>query len=204
MKRFILVIAGLLSLTAINSFATYDSSFGGQKFDEETHGLITIDAVHWMVHRGYMFEVGTSTAVLANGTTASFLINLTSATITNELHLVFNASLGGQGKIDIYENAIYNSSGTALTAYNMDRTTTNVCQAGIIFSANPLEITTLGTKIYTTLSPGGTSVQTRIGGSTRAATEWILKPGNSYSVVITNSSGGNIAVSLSLEFYEVE
>jgi hypothetical protein len=201
MKRYL--IATLLMLFSIGCYADYDSSFGGQHFDLQTDGLDIIDVVQQQVHNANMWEVNGSTAVLADATTASFLIDLTSGTITKELHVVFNASLGGQGSVALFEDCQYKSSTTVVTAYNMDRSSPVVCQGGIRFYATPNSIFVTGTKIFNALSPGGTSVQTRIGGSTRTQTEWILVPGKSYSIVITNSSGGNIAVSLNIEFYEV-
>lgn len=202
MKKYLFSFIALLFLS-INCYATYDWSLGGQKFDTDTKGLITIDSSLDQIHEGNMWTVGASTTALTNGSTATFLINLTSATITKELHIIFNAAVSSQVSVSLYEDCQYTSSGTAITAYNMNRSSNVACQAGIIFSANATQLITLGTTLSTQLIPNvGTSIQTNNGD--RKSNEWILKAGKAYCIVITNSSGGNIALNLNLQFYEVD
>lgn len=199
MKKVLLMLAVLF--VGCNAYArTYNQA----RHDSDAGSIITIDTNHARIHDGNMFQVSSNTGTIANGTSTFFLIDMTSTTVTRDIHLVYQATTGGESLVELIENMTFVSSGTLVTAYNMDRDTTRTCQAGIKFYSGATNTKTNGTVIFKSLTPGGTSTPSRNGITLRNTSEWILKPGNSYVGRITNLSGGDIDVGINVEFYEAE
>lgn len=175
-------------LTRINNKLGYDDTVGA---------LITIDTVHHEVHEGEMFTVEHSASV-TNTNSLDILFTIGNKTA----HTGISVSAGGQITGYLYE-APTASGGTALTIYNMNRTSSNVSEA-IATHTPTVSATGSVALINGRVLPGGATNQTRVGGSARTGAEWILKSNTKYLLRITNTSGGTIVINPVIEFYEEE
>jgi len=198
MKKILLGLAIATIFGVANCFAVYDSSFGGQHFDEETDGLVTTNSPAYMVHQGDMFVVSASTQALATGTSCQFLVDLTSKTVTHQLHAVFSVAVGSNAFVELYEDNVYTSSGAVVTPRNMNRYYIQTLDAGIKMYASPTSIKTTGTLIFSSFVPAGTVKPLQL----NTGSEWVLHIGHSYTVVVTNLSAGSMMVSGHMECYE--
>lgn len=163
--------------------------------DEEEGYLIVIDSVHNEVHEGEMFHTNHIFSSVANGGNADTMLH----TLDGEYHTMFSVSVGGAVDVFLYEDVVVTDSGTAVTSYNMNRTSTK--ESDLVVTHTPT-VSSTGTTLVSKFIPGGSSQQTRIGGDTRTATEWLLKPNTNYMIRINNVSGTTIRASISIEFYK--
>jgi hypothetical protein len=170
------------------------------KVDPYSGAVIQMQDAHARIHVSEMYKVSATTATLANNATASFLIDLTAST-TAQLHIVFDCNVGGLSLIELYESATFNSSGTVSSIVNLNRDHANTMYSSVKCYANPLEVTSLGTLLASGYTQGGATAQARPGTLVSPGAEWVLNPGSTYLIRITNSSGGNIAVSTGVEIY---
>lgn len=164
--------------------------------DDITGALATIDVVHHEVHEGEMFHAEHSASV-GNGNNLDVLLATGAA---NEAHLSAAVAAGGQSLVYLYE-APNASGGTPLTVYNMHRSDTT--HSSPFTAAHTPVVVGVGTVplINGRLIAGGTSVPSRVGGETRANTEWILKPNTAYLLRVTNNSGASIVIHITAEAY---
>ncbi len=148
-----------------------------------------------------MFHAGHTFASVANGASADILLSLGA----KEAHTVFEVFAGGQVSIYLYESPTVTegNEGTAVTAYNMKRSSAN--EPGATVTHTPTVGDTGSVALINgRILPGGTSPQTRVGGGIRQGVEWILAPTAQYLLRVTNTSGGTIAINVGLEWYEEE
>lgn len=92
------------------------------------------------------------------------------------------------------------TTGTVVTLSNHNRMSTKTADTIILSSATA---TATGTAIHTIYIGGATGVGgTRSGGEVDLGNEWILKPGNTYLITITNGSANANTIFVSLNWYE--
>ena len=165
-------------------------------FDATTGAALIMDTVHHEVHEGEMFHAAYTNSSVANG--ANLDLQLTTG--AKEAHTTWEVFAGGQVTVSLYE-APTTSGGTAVTAYNLKRSSTNT-PTGAVAHTPTVTATGTVTLVNGRILPGGNSPQTRVGGGIRSGAEWILKPATKYLMRVNNSSGSTIAVNCVLEWYE--
>lgn len=164
--------------------------------DDINGAVEMMDIVHHEVHQGEMFHTEYSASV-NNG--ANLDVQVTTIE-TKESHMTAVVAAGGQCLVYLYE-APNTSAGTGLSVYNMRRI--NTTHTSPYTAVHTPTVTGVGTTplINGRLIPGGTATPSRVGGETRAATEWILAPNTKYLLRITNNSGGAIVIHVTIEAY---
>lgn len=183
--------------TLWRDFGTYEAqTMALAPFDETTGAALMIDVVHHEVHEGEMSHAAYTNASVANGANVDFQLT----TGLKEAHTTWEVFAGGQVTVSLYE-APTTSGGTAVTAYNMKRESTNTPLSTVVHTPT---VTATGSVALVNgrILPGGTSPQTRVGGGIRSGAEWILKPSTKYMMRVNNTSGSTIAVNVVLEWYE--
>ncbi len=117
-----------------------------------------------------------------------------------ELHTTFAFALNGLAQIAIFEGTTFSSAGTAITAYNLDRASSNTSDATITHTPT---ISSVGTLIYNSMIPGGsTGGQRTVGDTGQARFEFLLNKSTDYTYRLTNIQGDNLTGSINLDFYE--
>jgi len=164
--------------------------------DALTGGIPTITTPHHEVHEGEMFELGHIFQDVGNNNNAEILI-INSGTY--ELHTTFHLVTGGEAFAYLYEGPAISSNGTALTIYDMNRTTNNNPTSLAYYGPT---ISNTGTLLTSSLIEGGDAGRA-IGGQIRNMTEWIFKKSTRYLVRVTNKAGVNKHISIASDFYEV-
>lgn len=178
---------------------TADDVLRGLEIDHTTGALIVMESVHHEVHEGEMFHASYTASSLANGNNLDMLLVVGAS----EVHATWEVFAGGQVTVTLYEAPTIQAAGdgTAVTAYNMKRASTNAPTA-TVFHTPTVTATGTTTLVNGRILPGGTSPTTRVGGGIRSGAEWILKPSTKYLMRANNSSGGAIAINVALEWYE--
>lgn len=178
-------------------FDTYEAQVVAiAPFDATTGAALVMETVHHEVHEGEMFHAAYTNGSVANG--ANLDLQLTTG--AKEAHTTWEVFAGGQVTVSLYE-APTTSGGTAVTAYNLKRSSTNT-PTGAVAHTPTVTATGTVTLVNGRILPGGNSPQTRVGGGIRSGAEWILKPATKYLMRVNNSSGSTIAVNCVLEWYE--
>lgn len=170
---------------------------GGASIRAE-HGnlLVLLPHNHYNVHKGWFYQAEYLVASLANNGNLDLLIN----TGSKSVHFSHMIMAGGQCNVYLYEEPTA-SLGTIVPVYDMRRDSLLTAETTVRHTPT---VTATGTTalIPGRLMPGGTSTPSRIGGEARADTEWMLKPNTAYLLRVTNTSGGTIAASAAVSFYE--
>ncbi len=175
-----------------------------QPVDEDSHGIVTIDSAHRMVHRGRMFIVSyknPDNSTIADNATLRLLI----ITGARPIHVIVSATSSGEGEIEIYEGTTSSNNGTVLGVVSMNREANLFIPTAAAYHSNSL--TNAGLLLYNALIPGGASTNptgARVGTVARENTEWIFKPNTVYMIRVTNRSGVAGYLSSSVQFYEEE
>lgn len=166
--------------------------------DPVTGAPTMIDTVHHEVHEGEMFHAGHTAASVANGASVDLLLT----TGAKECHTTFEVFAGGQVSVYLYEAPTI-ANGTAITIYNMKRSSANAPLSTVKHTPT---VSATGTTALVNgrILPGGSSPQTRVGGGIRQGVEWVLAPDTAYLLRVTNGSGATIAINVGLEWYEEE
>lgn len=168
-------------------------------FDEITGAALVIDTVHHEAHEGEIFHASQVWSSVNNAASVDLAMEITT---THDAHLTFDVVAGGQVLVQLWEGPTYASLGTALPAWNMNRTFTNT--AGSVVYSTPTISTTGVITLVQRILPGGNSPTTRVGGGIRQGSEWVLAPGTVYLMRITNQSGSAVPVNVAAEWYEEE
>ena len=158
--------------------------------------LATINTVHYEVHEGDTYQTSYKSPEggdIADNGNVTLLVRVGD----KELHLTFSVAAGGDCEIEFREAVSLTANGTALTPYNMRRSSSNSPTA----SAFQGPTYTGGTLLADYLNPGGTKNQSP-GGTARNNTEWILAANTNYIVRGINRSGGGQPISIMLQWYE--
>lgn len=179
-------------------FGTYQAqTVSLAPFDEATGAALMIDTVHHEAHEGEMFHASQVWSSVNNAATVDLAVAVTT---THDAHLTFDVVAGGQVLVQLWEGPTYASLGTALPAWNMNRTFTNT--AGSVIYATPTITSTGVITLVQRILPGGNSPTTRVGGGIRQGSEWVLAPGTVYLMRVTNQSGSAVPVNVAAEWYE--
>jgi hypothetical protein len=155
---------------------------------------VPIDYNHYRVHDGSMYHITYSNSLAAAANLDLMFLNSASA-----MHVAFEVGVGGAATIKFYENLTTSALGTTLTAYNMNRNSTN--STGTWWYGGPTwstasEITLVNKYI-------GAASQDKVGVGVKENVEWDLKANTKYMLRITNSAGATITASINGEYYEV-
>jgi len=170
-----------------------------QIFDDIAHAICIIDYAHHEVHEGDAFHIDVSSANLGSVTGDHLQITLTTPAVADpqkRVHMVADAYGSGEILFSIQEAPIGGNSGTtAIAAMNKNRGSSNTTSCTAVYEA-----TTLGT--------GGTLIadhyvgagRDKVGGASRARTEWVLKPATTYTFRVYAAAA--ITAYLALDWYE--
>lgn len=165
--------------------------------DKDTGCQIGIDFVHYKIHRGEMYLASTYTTV-----TSASLSEIYFKTGPIDMHVVAEVNVSGAAKISFYEAVTTTADGSSITVYNLYRNSAKSC--GAVFFGGPTWSTKSEKLIFVDYIPGGDTVQTRVGGTGRTNSEFILKPNTKHILQIQNLAGTTITASVNAEFYELD
>lgn len=165
--------------------------------------LVTIPYNTEQTHQGRFFFTNYYNATIANGATIELLVTTGSATTP---HIATMIDTGAASTLSIYEGVSTSSDGTSLTCFNANRLSANVTTASAFHTPTITDTgTTLLLNHYIPGSTGGSGGSARIGGSSTdfaRITELVLKASTKYLFRVTNVSGGTIAGSIQLGWFE--
>ena len=172
-------------------------------YDPFAWALTVIQEQHRLVHDGMFYAASGKQTAWANATSQTFLINCPSGCFPHVQQIILNF---GRGDIDFvaYEGATTSNDGSALTAHNVNRNSSNT--PNLELYAAPT-ITDPGTEIFTLWSPPtGTGTGQSANGISNVGqgSEWILTPSTKYYIVLTNNSGSTIDWSYEFSWYEID
>lgn len=172
------------------------------KFDAFAHAVTVIQEQHRFVHDGMYFQTSGKQTGWLDGTTKTFLLRTAA---DNYPHVQAMRLSFGRGDVDFvaYEGATISATGAALPVVNVNRTSTKT--PAMTLFAEPTA-TDNGGHIFTLWVPNTAAGQSKSADGVSGigqASEWVLKPGTDYLVVMTNNSGGTIAWSYEFAWYEI-
>ena len=156
--------------------------------------LCVINILHHEIHKGNAYTVGALVTDVADDASADTLIIVG----TKSLHLVLRASATGSSYAYLYETPTITDNGTAVTIFNKDRTSSLVSTARTFHTPT---VGAVGTALNSELFPGGEK-NFAVGATGNERDEWILAPGKSYLLRITNKSGAAEDISIAATWYE--
>jgi len=155
---------------------------------------VPIDYNTYRVHTGKMYHV-----VCSNSLAAAANLDMMFYNSTASIHGEFEIGCGGAVTVKFYEGITSSADGTTLTAYNMNRNSTN-SSTSYFWQGSTWSSTSEKTLVNKYI--GATSGEA-IGMSVKDRVEWNLIANTKYLIRITNSSGATITASINGEFYEV-
>ncbi|KKN29618.1 hypothetical protein LCGC14_0842320 [marine sediment metagenome] len=162
---------------------------------QETNTLRVVLSEESEVHDGLMFSLDRSLDV--GDDVFTYLWMHVGA---SPAHVAIGVWGGGQLGVSLWETPTV-SGGIVVEAHNLNRTSGTLPLS--VISHTP-SIASLGsTPLFTnTVLPGGTSNNTRIGGSARSTLEWIFPPNSDYLLGVQNVSGNTVSVTMELDWNE--
>lgn len=159
--------------------------------DEATRAITTIEYEHHEIHEGNSYILYVVSHDLDNADTLD--LTVITANTTRWMHTVWTAEGTSAIHIYLYEDAVTNVAGGALTALNRDRNSSNTASAtfreGDTFTA-------LGDLIWEWHTG-----DKKVGGAGGERDEYILKQGTQYLFRIQSEADNN-KVSGQVDFYE--
>lgn len=183
--------------TGFRDFDTYQAPIVGlAPFDAVSGAPYFLDVAHWEIHIGHMHHAEHTVGVVANNGTVNVLLR----TGDTADHVIFEVSVGGQSAVQLWEAPEVGAVGTEIPSYNMNRTITRTAES--LLYHTPTITATSEITMVNRIIPAGATAQTRVGGQSSKGVEWVLAPNTDYLLRITNTSGGNIPVSVMFEWYE--
>ena len=177
---------------------TIEIADSGILVDPYVKALKSIDVAHNEVHRGVLFSADYVATGVGNNASVDVLFVVGDDV---DAHFVFDISAGGAVQVYLYEAPTISAAGTAVTAYNLNRTSANV-PASTVTHTPTVTATGTTTIVNGRYLAGGASAQTRIGGGLRPGIERLLAGGETYLLRVTNVSGSAITISAACEWYE--
>lgn len=169
--------------------------------DDETGAIAVMHHNIYKNHLGKKYLAGVSTNLALSGT-----LKISFRTNSTEPHITFFADCSGGANVAGFENpTVTVSTGSQLTAFNQNRTSSNTtglkeATTGTYVAGNlALDATVSGgTAIFPTYHFGSGK---RVGGSGGFDSEYILKPNEDYALVVTSEAADNDC-SIQLTWYE--
>lgn len=147
--------------------------------DAINEALVVEPSVSANVHRGKLFDVTFVDQSIASSGTLEVLIQ----TGTSKVHLDFSVSGGGNGLLQIFEGPTITAAGTALTAYNKNRSSSTTLLSTVTHTPT---LSADGTKIDEELVLGGSGPHASGGEGGGGFTEWILAASTAYLFRVEN------------------
>lgn len=166
------------------------------KVDTNSGHLIAMSEIHARIHEGTMFSVDQVDTALADTASLTYLI---STSASQSAHLRVLAALGGDARLQFFENPTVTMAGSAVTPINRNRFSSNVAASTV--TTGPT-VSSDGTELLDIILPGGSGFFLSPGSSGNAFEEYILKLDEDYLARVTNISGSAQPASLQLDFYE--
>jgi len=163
--------------------------------DATANALVTQNMVHKQIHNGIAFEADYVSESVADDETIEMLI---STDASQSVHIRFQAGVGGDARIQIFENPTVTDNGTAITPVNRNRTSANTAVTSVYHTPTT---SADGTILADHLAPGGGTGKST-GAIATSFEEYILKSSEDYLFRVTNISGSNNPLSISVAFYE--
>ena len=111
-------------------------------------------------------------------------------------HLLYDVATGGNATFRLIEGGTI-TGGTALAAYNYNRSSTAMASGTVLHSGTLAG----GTVIKHRFIPGG-SGGTKQGGDVRSSNEVVGLTSLDYTAEVVNISGGSVPVSIGVSWYE--
>jgi hypothetical protein len=155
--------------------------------DSITHSMSVIDHKHAMIHTGESFTCSGLTTISPSGT---YTVNLETPATPSTIHFRYVVSTNNVVSLELYEAATNTNRGTAVTAYNRNRTNETAALLDVYTEPTTTDDGTLIESQY--LSSGEVE-----------ASEFVLKPSTSYLLRMTEPTTSNtVFASFKLEWYE--
>jgi hypothetical protein len=161
-----------------------DASGNAVYVDSYAKALGVISHDHLQIHRSVTYTISEQITVDDSGgaTPVAYYLLTVPASTYPHLRTISTSSDGGPYTVELFESPTTTANGTAKTAHNNDRNSSN----------------TSGTTVYTgpTVSADGTLLESVLAPSTRGSAgfdsteEWILKASTNYLIKITNNTSG--------------
>jgi hypothetical protein len=160
--------------------------------------LVTMPYTTEQTHNGKFFFCNQYNGSIASS--GNFDILLVTGSISP--HLGVMVDISAAATLSIYEGVTYSASGSAISSYNANRTSTNTTVQSFY---NGPTITGTGTALMTQhYIPGGSTGNASGGTSTDFAriTEFILKTSTAYLFRVTNIAAGTAQASMQFGWFE--
>jgi len=168
--------------------------------DLTDRGLVMVDAIHHLTHKGIVYDLSAYAAAVADGAS----LDLTLAVDNNKtVHLLPHGAAESKAMSYLYEAPTVTVAGTPVTAANRNRRdfapahTTSIELAPTV--SDP------GTLLHQQAMFAATGAGNKLGApSTGGTSEWVLKEGETYLFRMTNLAGQAADAWLNLVFYEAD
>lgn len=157
--------------------------------------LVVIKSVHHWMHQGKFFQADYVDEALADDGTMELLVRLDAG---EGGHMRFRASIGGDGRLQLFEGPTVSSAGTGLTVFNRNRRSSNAADISVYHTPTTSDD---GDALSDEIIPGG-GIFFSAGGKQDSFEEWILMPSTDYLLRLTNISGAAQPASISADWYE--
>jgi len=161
--------------------------------DRVTNGLEVLTTDHALIHEGIAYTLANVVTV----DTAHSIAFTTPAVAYVHFKPIGITASGGPVTITLKEGATFTGGATA-TPFNRNRLSTNtadmVCKTGVTTSD--------GTVLLTALIGSATTGSQKVGASTNAAEEIVLKRNTTYTLNFAETATGTVAIGYDLFWYE--
>lgn len=155
---------------------------------------ISRSTVHEHVHAGKVFDVTHLWSAVANGASVNLWIDVAAS---SDAHMFFSVHGTGKGTLTLVENPTISVAGTSKTLINKNRRSSRTS----VHSVERDVTYTGGTTLMDLLVVGGSGGNSQ-GSETSEHMEWILKPGNTYVLKLTNTAGTAQDFNMQIMHYE--
>ena len=172
---------------------THDGELKPLKIDDWGWSQVSMSYVHHKIHDGESFQVWYWEEDIADDGVIEILLR----TSSDPAHAIYDVGAGGDAVASLIENPTVNAAGTALTEYNLNRTSTATANTTTFHTPT----VAAGTELVAQYLAGGAGPQAG-GGQAQSDSEWVLKPNEDYVVRVTNISGQAQTLGLLVEWYE--
>ena len=157
---------------------------------------VYVDFAHHQIHEGETYTASYLISALANNASQDFRMTVGTASPTSKTpHLISEIIGDGAAEIYLYEGGTV-TGGTAMTAYNRNRNSTNVATMEVTHTPS---VSALGDPIWIGLLTGS---KNSTGSSERALNEWDLKSSTTYMLRVTSKAATGIKAVVRLDWYE--
>jgi hypothetical protein len=163
----------------------------------DANPLPQIDFVHEQIHEGNSFTAGHYFAAVAASASVMFRISVGAS---NYAHILFDIAAGAVSEATIDEGTTFSAPGTALTEFNLDRSSATVADVSAFHTPT---VNVAGTTMKHILIPGANKASQGGGDSAASRLEWILDKSTEYLVTVTNNGTGAEDISINATWYEV-